>query len=1147
MKFSPLARISAVICLLMLVSGWLPIPLPTSLLKHAQDFLPEGSAISAKSLRLRWACGEFSLADLRLEKSEDEVFQIKKTRLHLDLVPWSPHFLETRSLSLSDGNTNLDHLQPVLSSLLEGSGSSQESPPVQVRIQNLSATMGLASGIFHFGIEDVLGHSTSLGTQLYGELSTPYGFNAEAWLELGIENQWSLDIHSPQTTLAHLDFLPVTVSADSCELRAHLDQTNVQVDFQLTGASLQMTDPPLDFELDKIRIFGPLSSGIQMTASGRLEGSPLRAEAWVKRDHANQWAARLEGEARAIVLDEDRVAWLQQLDPGTAEVFEALELDGATSANFSWDWNGDDNGKWLVHAPFQNLGITYRGFLEQDGDRPSFPYPVKKMAGDFLAASRRLVFNTTGDMGTAPVIAEGTVLITDGPAQIGIDLDVTGLEMDGRITSALSGTPEASAIWRDLGGPSGGEADLKLRLRRTKEDSHVRVDLEGEVRGTELRPSFLPIPIELNGAWIHWAPGSAEFAGPVRALGGNLLVKGEARSVLNGNLPAIQMRAVTEEGIDPVLEDRKILEGFLGLPGGISGFTLEGPAKFELGVRRPGSDSRAQVLIENESKGLNLRWDNPNTNWENLVGKIAIAVDGKQILFSAPDVVAQCCNGELSASASLLHFDDQKHGRGTIVANNLEVRDETVRFARALAGLKPEMVQPIEWSGQVHLVAELDLLEPGKNRGQIHLSPLEVRQGFLLPSEGTSLRGRFGLRDTALVEGQLQLTGSAGNMELHDVFLETMGDGFYLEANLDSKDGIEISDRFSALLSPGAWNAFQRIGLRGRVGADAVRIRLNSNPGESSFELEGNLLLREMGVDAAPVLENGSASLQVIHFQWNNPTDFGGSFQLQNAKCDVAGFSFIDANGNLTLAPDELRFNSFEGELLGGVVGTESPDSPGHLRLGLEDQAPISFLLYLDSLSLARLREELNLGGDLAGKVSGKLNFESATPNPLDYKGVATLAVEGGVLGAVPVLSRMWAVAGVKPPIFKSGHFTLRANPTTHRGRIRLEKFDLEHELLQVQGRGWVGLDSYLNLKATVRSGIVPILGWGIPLISDLFFDPLVEQDIVGPLESPLVTQRFARRLDKEKKLESIPFPLWIPEFDREDWWKSPALPASRD
>ena len=1157
MTWSTLTRRSTLLCFFFAASGWIPLPIPTSLLKHAQTLLPEGSVLSAHSLQLRWASGEIAGKELQVHTDDSNVVTIRRVKLFFDTLPWSAHFLEPRAILLEDGETNLDLLRPIVEPLFLEREAQSEPPSLRVSIQNLSASTALASGDLSFTILEALGQSSSQGVQLQGNLSTPYGFAAHAWFEHRANEFWNLDIDCPPTEITHLDLLPAEIRGDSFELKAHIDSSDAQVNLRLENTTVKVTDPPMNLELEEITIKGPLSSGIQLEAVGRLQGTPLRVEAWMRRDKNKDWAARLEGEAHAIVLDKDRIDWIQQLDPGTAEVLEALELDGATSANISWDWRGDGDGQWLVHAPFQNLGITYRGFLEEDGDRPSFPYPVQQLSGDFLATGRRLLFHSTGSMGSALLQAEGTVLITDGPVQMGIDLDVNGLEMDNRITSALSGTPEASAIWRDLGGPSGGEADLKLRLRRKAEDEFVRVDLEGEVRGTTLRPSFLPIPIELNGAWIHWAPGSAEFAGPVRALGSeDLLVRGEARSVLNGNLPAISMKAVTEKGLAPVVEDRRILEGFLGLPEGMSGFQIEGPSRFDVGVRRPGSDSQAQVLIETEGRGMNLRWDSANTNWEHLVGDFALAMDGKQLLFSAPEISAQCCNGELLVSGELLHFDQEERGLGTIVANNLEVKDETVRFARALAGLDPEMNQPIAWSGIVHLVAELNLLEPGKNRGRIQLDPLEVRQGVLLPSEGASLRGRFRLKDTTLVQGEIDLTGVAGNMELHDIRLEPLDDGFLLEADLDSPKGIEISDRFAALLSPDAWQAFQRIGLRGRVGADVVAIRLNSSPDGSSFRLDGSLLLREMGVDAAPVFKEGFGVLEVQDFEWKNPQEFGGELHLKNASCNVAGFSFSDASGNLSLTPSELHFDSFEGKLLNGTVGTSSfveeggsgeVQTEGHLRLGLQNNAPISFLLYLDSISLARLREELDLEGDLAGSMSGRLDFTSESPSPLDYKGIANLSVNGGVLGTVPVLSRMWAVAGVRPPIFNSGNFTLRARPNVHRGRIRLEEFDLKHELLQVHGKGWIGLDSYLNVKATVRSGIVPLLGWGIPLISDLFFDPLVEQDIIGPAENPIVTQRLARKLDRERNKKRVPFPLWIPGFQHEDWWKSPAFPATHD
>ncbi|MCH2112602.1 MAG: hypothetical protein MK213_07070, partial [Planctomycetes bacterium] len=187
-------------------------------------------------------------------------------------------------------------------------------------------------------------------------------------------------------------------------------------------------------------------------------------------------------------------------------------------------------------------------------------------------------------------------------------------------------------------------------------------------------------------------------------------------------------------------------------------------------------------------------------------------------------------------------------------------------------------------------------------------------------------------------------------------------------------------------------------------------------------------------------------------------------------------------------------------------------------------------------------RRELNLPGALSGRVQGELDFSSTSPSPLDYSGVGSLTIEDGYLGTVPVLSALWESGGIQPPTFKSGKLLFKAHPKKHYGRIRLEEFDLHHDLLTVTGQGWLGMDGYLDLKATLRSGLVPIIGWGIPLISDLFFDPLVEQDVFGPLDRPIVRQRVLHKLT-ESNQKRIPLLLSFPILEREDWQRSPAWP----
>ena len=133
-------------------------------------------------------------------------------------------------------------------------------------------------------------------------------------------------------------------------------------------------------------------------------------------------------------------------------------------------------------------------------------------------------------------------------------------------------------------------------------------------------------------------------------------------------------------------------------------------------------------------------------------------------------------------------------------------------------------------------------------------------------------------------------------------------------------------------------------------------------------------------------------------------------------------------------------------------------------------------------------------------------------------------------------------MANLAPPIFERGRVEFRADPGSSRGRLRVDRFELHHPLLEVRGKGWVGLDSTLNLKATVRT--LSFLT-RLPLVRDVV-DLFLEQDVYGPLDRPRIRQRALGKM-ADPLPDRLPFPLWIPTFERADWRLSPALPATLD
>jgi len=81
-------------------------------------------------------------------------------------------------------------------------------------------------------------------------------------------------------------------------------------------------------------------------------------------------------------------------------------------------------------------------------------------------------------------------------------------------------------------------------------------------------------------------------------------------------------------------------------------------------------------------------------------------------------------------------------------------------------------------------------------------------------------------------------------------------------------------------------------------------------------------------------------------------------------------------------------------------------------------------------------------------------------------------------------------------------------------------------------------MDTTMQLKVTLRTfGFIGRL----PILKDLI-DLLIEQQVYGPAEAPIITHRAGGKLMGD--FERAPFPLWVPAGAQPDWKISPIFPV---
>ena len=1173
------SRLSLLLCGLLAAAAWFPLPLPAGWEPAVFQDLEWEHGV----LRIRWedpvlrlGTGRVEARNLRVEVDGVERLRASRIVARFSLPSLLRGRLRLGRLLVDAPRLDLD--RRLLEKLLEA-----QPDPETPRLPELP--LQILNGRLHYrdeGLERDLVLELPMATAKHGSdglrlravLALPGGLDLRLWLRSQPQSgaaELTVDAQAPRgLDLRELPWASISeLSARGFLARARFRRAaagspwKVRTRVEIKDGSLGFRNPSLRLEHLDLRAGGGLEKGIGLEGGFSCLEEDLTLQGRLSREAEGGLRLRVEGRAEELEVDDALVARIQALDPGAAEGIEGVEPRGRLPVRFALDWRPGEDPRWLAAGRLAGLRSTFRGYLEEDGDRPSFAWPVEVEEGDLVAApfpgeGVRILIRVGGRMGEGSVQGRATVQVGGGPAGVSADLRVEDFHLDRRMTSAVAGTPALAAIWRDLGHPEGGPADVEILVRRPWGGEEVQVRLAGRVREARLRPVFLPIETRVPDLLLHWAPGEAVFSGDAEAAGARLFLQGRVREVAGEETPEILVRARARDGA-PDAGERRILEAYLDLPAGTA--SLEVGGRHELGVafRKPGGRAEAQVTVHWQAHGAMARWTPTGLRAKGLAGEAWVLRHGRQSLAACRSLEGLLQTAPARGSLSLLQTAEDSAPRGDAV---LRLRDLEVGAAEA------ETVQRIlfgpeggsdrlTWSGSVDLALALPLADPGRPRGRAELQPLRVRERVAGTDEAVLL-GPVLLQDGSLRAPYLQIQAEAGLLEVRDLRIQPLAPsseappglrtGIRIQGVLDSEQGIEIGERFAALVSEDAWAAIQRLGMRGCLGARNLALDLELPAGGGAqFTMNGEILPRHIRIQAPPRFEEGAAVFQVRDFRWRGPLDFGGQIRLLDGSARVGGLPLEKARAEVRLTPKDIFFEEFQASTLGGRVRTrpgEGETPPGVVRVGLTPEVPLRLEVEFEGVNLEEMREELDLGGSLAGTASGVLDLRSASVSPLDYQARGWFEITEGDLGTVPVLATLWRVVGIDPPRFSEVRVEWWTHPERNRGQIRVDSYVLQNPaLLEVTGDGWIAMDGEIRMNARIRD--LSVVGWllELPLVVDLF-DLLVEQNVGGTVERPRVVHRAADVLFSGPAVPAR-HPLWTPDPGLPDWRLSPVLPRA--
>lgn len=1174
-------------------SGFVWLPVPIGMVEQALAEREPGFTLDGEA-RLRWASGEVRATGLRLGWSGRSLAEAAEVTLALDLRPWSESFgapwrvivsefavsLDARALDALAG-LRQEPAQPVSIEVAARDGRLEWTLPtgerIAARLEHGRALVRTGSAReSETAAEAVLHFESPTAGEARLRLRAVEGgaFEASAvangarlqelarfapglgGLEGGISAEAHLHLGAGMPQLA--DFLRVRLSAEAAAPR----------------------HPSLPIALDEVRFQarGDLRralswEGSVASARGRLaaEGALLRTDG--RPDGVGSWNCEAQARLEECALDEALKQELAELAPEALEIFAALGLRGSARARAGF--RGElsaagvrDGWELAVTAPLQGLGVDYAGFPDEQGKVFSFPYPIAVTGGvagwsggAVLVAAEAVAGEAQGDphgevQQPTRIEARCAVAIEARGAKIWLDLAGRAVRLDGSVGAALQANPETGALWFQLGAPR-GEADVDLSLRPAPDG---KTDWSVKLSGRDLvaEPPDAGMVLHCPQASAQIDAGGVRFSAEIRTEAAQARARGRVRARA-GREDSAEL-SLTADGsgyLAPAEREALALlyllpQEFVQIdPGCAPDWTVSTRLLLDRGTSPP-----LQGLVDLRLRDAAPAWPQRNAGGSGWSVRAAAVLTPDETLLAVEPAEGNWQESRLLiGGAARIPSGAGSAGtpiRGSVTASLFESAISQSEVHAALLLIDSDAwAAGLRFAGKVAATVEVPLADPSALRARLDLNPLQVivQPGALGPTAMReparyTMTGALRLLDGAVSTQRLGLRSADLDLVLEQASGRLDESGLAFSGIAVSQRGVLLRPQLEVVAPARVLASLDRIGLDGRIAPKGVRLEVQWPAGGiPRATASGALALSDFEVDGPPPVRGGDGNLIFEEFVWNGPEDFHGSFRLEGGSAVVSGVKLRDARARVELLPDRVVVTDFEAKALDGRVFTQLTETDGAphagmFSLGLTGQAPLRADFGFEGFLLERMGEELGYRGPLAGRLDGRVDVRSSDPSPVNYRGGVRLHITDGVLGAVPVLSQIWQLLGVKAPVFNEGRLALQF---LSEGRILVEELALLHTLLEVTGERVITLDSYLGLKVTVRT--LGLLG-RLPLVRDLM-DLIVEQDVYGPASAPRLRQRGLGKLF-QGELEKVKFPLWVPRTPMPDRTRAPVLPAER-
>jgi len=1159
------SRIITLLALAVFGSGWVKIPVPQFLLPERLDWHGNQVDLKLSHVSLTWAVGKLEAREVHATINGKRVLTAPSASVHIGFMPLHRKFGRAHLVKLVGPEISID--QALLDSLEQAQpsdGQRKRFPRVAFSVlggklnwnmdsgQRLAWEVDQLSGVLAKQRSDVqLSGRMTEPVQSYvtGKASAERGLQSW-WLTLEGENTTAEDSWQPQDikVLRGVEIAPGDYSFRFAAAAQSGQRLRTNLELNLLKAEVKLADPPLQVSELTLRASGGLREGVRAEVSGVVDGDfRLLAQGNMQWPEGEQPWMALRGDTTAVLVDQNRLDWVRLLHPITADILEGLEVRGGPEARFSVDWQRGTPVAWGVHADTSGMRMRYRGIVTSSGDKPAFPYPVLATRGDFTAAGRWLLVDVEGVAGTGTMQGKGAVEIRSEDTGVYMDIHADQVAIDREVRAAAAGTFEIAKLWHELGIPKGGTADVDIRVRTDNASEHVGLTISGSARGARIHPRELPLPALVERADFFWTDGYSAFDATATSTQSRVRLHGELRAAVDQEFPSL--RAIVEgDNLRPDLRTRRVLTERLELPAWLPRFAPVGDSTTRLSYNQPAIAESGQLLLQVEAKDLDLGFGTAFgsrfvslLSMDSVNGPFQMLSSSDQSRFLAPQLRANFAGQPLSAT---FEGGGEQQSDGILLESaELYLPPAASKAIGALLKIDPAL-QAL----QVDCTSKILLDWRGNSDDPLHarlsLSPLRVLQAD--GSDPLELYGEITVDGEELRASRFRLQRGEGWVELRDLVFFFGPDHQHLSAVVDSAQGIRLDPRLFDLLGSDAARAFQELRLAGELAPKSVPIEY-SRIEDQAATLKigaGQVELREMSIHGPPSVSAGNAEIEFDELLWREGIGLTGDVLVRRGSAIVSGIPVREVYGVLRLLPDSIELSDFGGKTLGGWVRARQPKEAGEafgiLAAQLTPGVPVTAQLEFGDIRLEELQTPLGVEPSGNGKLQGWIDLKSASLSPLDYSGRGRIEVSNGRLPTVPILEQLWGLLGVDSPVFRRGDVRFRMAGDA---RVRIEEFTLGHDLLSVEGKGWIHMDGTVQLKVSLRR-VRLLLGLPVtdlPIVSQ-FFDLFIEQEVYGPIDRLQLKNRAGRKL-LGKELPRVPTPLWIPDREAPSSSLSPVLP----